>query len=83
MFYIVSTSDGLHFCSKWCKTRKEALEDMEIDVMIVESVDLTYKSEVITDREYYKRYPDHVNYMKVRKIHPLVKIRKETEKEFQ
>ena len=75
MFVIIKSLDGKHETFGRYNTRKIAEEHQQFDSGLLEVVSVEYESEIITDREFYKKYPDYKRYVSMRKIHPLIKER--------
>lgn len=72
MFVIIKSLDGKHETFGRYNTRKLAEEQLEFDSGFLEAVSVEYESEILTDKEFYKKYPDYIRYVSMRKIHPII-----------
>ncbi len=72
MFVIIKSLDGKHETFGRYNTRKLAEEQLEFDSGFLEAVSVEYESEILTDKEFYKKYPDYSRYVSMRKIHPII-----------
>lgn len=75
MFVIIKSLDGKHETFGRYNTRKLAEEQLEGDSGYLEVVSVKYESEILTDKAFYKKYPNYIRYVSMRKIHPLIKER--------
>ena len=75
MFVIIKSLDEKHETFGRYNTRKLAEEQLKWDVGYLEIVSVEYESEILTDKEFYKKCPDYRRYVSGRKIHPLIKER--------
>ena len=75
MFVIIKSLDGKHETFGRYNTRKLAEEQLEGDSGYLEVVSVKYESEILTDKAFYKKYPNYIRYVSMRKINSLIKER--------